>query len=103
MCVVYVCCVCLVVSLACDTSATSCFYSRTGLYSVPYRPALAVGAVGRMCSSLRNSLVLLAGEGGPGTEQNKDTSGQKYALCQQICVCVCTSVCVRASDVGKNN
>lgn len=66
-----------------DSTATVCWYSGEGivyycLVCVEVRALIILGwAVwhsGRMCSSLRNSLVLLAGEGGPAMTANKGTA-----------------------------
>lgn len=59
----------------------------------------AVWHSGRMCSSLRNSLVLLAGEGGPAMTANKGTAHTHTQFRVKICTmstqCVCVCVCVR--------
>lgn len=53
----------------------------------------------RMCSSLRNNLVLLAGEGGPAMTANKGThthtlqDKNMYNVNKPLCVLVC--VCVK--------
>lgn len=94
-------------------AATACWYSGEGLVQCPVCVEVealitAVWAVwhsGRMCSSLRNSLVLLAGEGGPAMTANKGTDTHTHTLQDKNMhyvnkpPCVCLSVCVRTSIV----
>lgn len=69
--------------VALDSTATVCWYSGEGivyccLVCVEVQTLIifvwAAWHSGRMCSSLRNSLVLLAGEGGPAMAANKGTT-----------------------------